>query len=279
MPRGLWAPCGVATPDAIFSFGGAPSRGPYHPNRPPTDEIYRYRPNDGWTNLTATHDVRCPYPNWAMGGVFNPTDGLVYCVGGGTVASRRKSASNHGLRRPRPGTFDERRLWTFDPKRKRVVDSDVGRMPKAKRWPSVSLCEIDGRQYLYAICGLLGVTGPTASNFRFDIRRGNWERMKPAPLPGIYGTTSNPVVDGVVYLTHGLFWKGNPSVDSYATVCHRYDSRTDRFRTSLPEPCFRRGGTVDGVIDGTLYVAGGHIKRFDQNGYHDCQRYTEAFHP
>ena len=31
--------------------------------------------------------------------------------------------------------------------------------------------------------------------------------------------------------------------------------------------------------NGTLYVVGGHIKRFDRNGLHDCVAHNEAYTP
>ena len=85
LPRALWAPCGVATEDSLYSFGGAPSGSPYN-GVDPSDEIFRYRPNDGWTNLTARAGVRCPYPNYTMAGVYNPDDGLIDCMGGGRTS-------------------------------------------------------------------------------------------------------------------------------------------------------------------------------------------------
>lgn len=278
LPRALWGPCGVATDDALYSFGGAPDNSPYADGSP-SDAIFRYRPGDGWTNLTETRGVRCPYPNWVMGGVYNPGDGLIYCVGGGTGAHETASATDHGFDRDAPGTFDERRLWTFDPRTERVADGDLARMPEAKRWPTVALFDLDGTRYLHAIGGLLGTTGPTDSNFRYDLGTGRWERAQPMPRPGTYATHSNPVIDNRAYLSHGMFWEGEPTVERYETVTHRYDPAADDFETDLPEPTHRRGGATSGVIDGTLYVVGGHIKRFEQNGLHDCVAYNEAYSP
>ena len=279
LPRALWGLCGVATDDAVYSFGGAPDNSPYSSGSP-SDAIFRYRPDEGWTDLTESAGVRCPYPNWVMGGLYNPQDGLIYCVGGGTGDHDADTASNHGLDgEGTPGTYDERRLWTFDPEAERVADPDLARMPEAKRWPTVALFEVDGSQYLHAIGGLRGTTGPTDSNFRYDIAAGEWESATPTPMAGTYATHSNPVIDGRAYLTHGMFWQGESTIDRYKPIAHRYDPASDTFETDLPEPTHLRGGAVSGVIDGTLYVVGGHLKRFGEDDLHDCVAYNEAYTP
>ena len=279
MPRALWAPCGVAAGDTLYSFGGAPTDAPYGTGEPPSDEIFAYEPGEGWRDLTAEAGVRCPYPNWAMSGVYNPADGLIYLVGGGTDVTGRASASDHGVGTDAPGTYDESRVWTFDPESETVADPDRARLPRARRWPTVALTEVDGEPRLHAICGLFGVTGPTDDNLRYRLSSGEWESMTPAPRAGIYATNADPVVDDTLYLTHGFFWKDDPSTDAYTPACHAYDPATDAFRTDFAQPGALRGGAVDGVVDGRLYVAAGHVKRYDQNGYHDCKTAVEAFTP
>jgi hypothetical protein len=275
LPQKLWGLCGVATDDALYSFGGAPTDAPYE-GGPPSDAIFRYRPGDGWTELAAS----CPYPNWVMGGLYNPQDGLIYCVGGGTGDHDAPTATDHGFDgEDVPGTYDESRLWTFDPDAEQVADPDLARMPNAKRWPTVALFSVDGEQYLHAIGGLSGTTGPTDSNFRYDVAAGEFERAQPLPRSGTYATHSNPVIDGQAYLTHGMFWEGESTIDRYKPIAHRYDPAADRFTTDLPEPTHLRGGATSGVVDGTLYVVGGHIKRFDENDLHDCVDYNEAYTP
>ena len=278
-PEALWGPCGVATDEELYSFGGAPTNGPYEGGSPPSDAVFRYRPGGGWADLTDTQGVRCPYPNWVMGGVYNSSDGLIYCVGGGTGAHDAETATDHGFDGEVPGTFDESRIWTFDPTREEVADPDLARMPEAKRWPTVALLDTNDKRYIHTIGGLLGTTGPTDTNFRYDIEAGEWETAQPMPQAGTYATHSNPVIDNQAYLTHGMFWEGRPTIDRYETVAHRYDPASDSFETDLSEPTYRRGGAVSGVIDGTLYVVGGHIKRFDRNGLHDCVAYNETYTP
>ncbi len=277
MPRALWGVCGVATNTELYSFGGAPTDSPYRTGLPPTNQIFVYRPGSGWTNLTKITGVRCPYRNWGMGGVYNPIDGLIYCLGGATEVTNRESATNHGVTRDNPGRYDESRVWTFDPSTGRVENPDLARMPLAKRWHTVALVEIDGRQFIHAIGGRLGVKGPTDSNYRFDIQTGEWRIMAPSPLSGNFGTTNNPVINNKVYLTHGFFWNGAPSQDDYLLVCHKYDPAADSYRTNLAKPTHPRVNAVAGVIENTLYVVGGHIKRYGEGRLHDCMAHNEAF--
>ena len=278
LPRALWAPCGVATENAIYSFGGAPSGSPYN-GVSPSDRIFRYEPENAWVDLTARTGVRCPYPNYTMGGVYNPDDGLIYCLGGGTNVTNRDSAVTADPRR-RPGTFDESRIWTFNPETERVENPDLAQMPKAKRWPSVGLVEKHGRKYIHAIGGRFGPGQPTDTNFRFDIDREEWTWAANAPIAGTFATTRDSVIDNQVYLTHARGYEDQSPEENYTTKCYRYDPIHDEFEKQ-PDARHRRGGSVSGVIDDTLYVAGGHIKQYDQNGdgYHDCVRYTTAFTP
>ena len=278
LPQPLWGNCGIATNTALYSFGGAPQDGPYS-GPPPSDAIFKYAPDSGWENLTATQDVRCPYRNWVMKGLYNPADGLIYCLGGGTAVTDRESATDHGDDEEVPGSYDENRIWTYDPETDQVSNPDLARMPTAKRWITVALVEVDGQQYIHAIGGLLGTTGPTNSNFRYDIEAGRWERMEPIPRQGVYATHSNPVIRNQVYLTHGMFWEGRSTIDRYKLAAHRYDPVADTFDTELSRPQHLRGGASCGVIDETLYVVGGHLKRFDEEGLHDAVAYNEAFTP
>ena len=269
MPRALWGPCGVSTGTGVFSFGGAPADSPYTTGDPPSDEIFVYTPGSGWTDLTTETGERCPYPNWAMNGVYNPTDGLIYCVGGATNVTDRESATDHGVTSDNPGKYDESRVWTFDPDSRRVVDADFARLPEAKRWPSVALVEVDGDDYIHALGGWRGTVGPTASNFRIDSSNGRVTRERSVPRAGSFATDTNPVVDNQVYLTHGRFSGGN------TTVSYRYDPEADTFSTDVTRPEHVRGRAVDAVIDGTLYVVGGHVKL--SSGYHQATTYNEAY--
>ncbi|PSP73198.1 galactose oxidase, partial [Halobacteriales archaeon QS_3_64_16] len=172
MPAELWGPCGVATEDRVFSFGGAPPDGPYNGDNP-TDAITVYEPGVGWRDLTSETGVRCPYRSWAMSGVYDPASELIYCIGGGTNVTDRESATDHGTDSDSLGRYDESRIWTFDPTTEAVTDPDFARLPEAKRWATVGFIESDGDRYLHAICGGSGVVGPTDSNYRLDLEAGS----------------------------------------------------------------------------------------------------------
>lgn len=271
VPAELWAPCGVATDDRVFSFGGAPPDGPYDGDEP-TDAIYAYTPEEGWTDLTSETGVRCPYPNWAMTGVYDPASGSIYCVGGGTDVTDRSSATDHDTDSDSLGRYDESRIWTFDPASGTVADPDFARLPEGKRWATVGLLESNGGRYLHAIGGGRGVVGPTDSNVRVDLDSGAVTERTPAPRAGTFATTANPVLDGEIYLTHGRFGR------EYTTRSYRYDPAADEF-AEFPQPEHVRNRAVDGVIDGRLYVIGGHVKRYEREGYHDATTHNEAFVP
>jgi hypothetical protein len=192
--------------------------------------------------------------------------------------TERKSATDHSGD-GQAGTIDERRIWTFDPEAGAVADSNLALMPQGKRWASVALVTVDGQQYVHAIAGRFGGSGPTNTNCRYDIDEQEWIEMSKAPLKGNYGTNSNPVIDNTVYLTHGITLDGELSMRIYQRISHRYNPVTDTFTTDTLSPTYPRTGPVDGVIDGTLYVAGGHMKRYDQNNQHEVIPVNEAFTP
>jgi hypothetical protein len=268
MPKPLWGQCGVSDGQRLFAFGGAPPNSPYRTDEPPTDEILMFEPGDGWTNLSETDDVRCPYPTWVMQGVYNPRDGLVYNVGGA---------------RYRDGDYGDESawVWTFDPKRREVVDAPLTRLPTKRRWATVGLLDVNGSPLLHVVAGQ--ADEPVQTNDRYDIEAEEWETAAPAPAPGIYAPNYDPVIDNRLYLTHGLQWGADLpplSNESYALVCWAYDPATDSWETDLESPTRKRAGSAaDTVIDGTLYIAGGHRKQYDDGGYHDATSYVESFTP
>lgn len=278
MPRALWGNAGVATTDMLFSFGGAPVDSPYKTGDPPSDEIFIFRPGEGWENLSETTGVSCPYRNFGMRGVYNPTDDLIYCVGGGTNPSPRDTVTNHGAHPQSIGAYDESRIWTFDPRQLQVDDADFARLPEAKRWTSIAVIT-DDVPAIHAIGGWHGNSGPTDSNIRIDPVTGEVTSMRRTPLPGMYSTTTNSVIGGQVFLSHGLFINDKYTMDSYRVFCHRYDPVLDEFQTDLPKASYVRVGAADGVIDDTLHVVGGHIKKFEGNGSHDAVTHHEVFCP
>lgn len=267
LPKPLWGQCGVSDRERIFVFGGAPEDSPYQTNKPPTDEIFVFDPGDGWTNLSETAGVRCPYPTWVMQGVYNPHDGLIYNVGGAVFEDE-----NYG---------DESNwVWRFDPDRCEVVDAPLTKLPTKRRWSSVGLVEIDGSPMLHVLAGQ--ADQPMQTNDRYDIEADEWQRMAQVPEPGIYAPNYDPVIGNRIYLTHGLQWQPEEKLtnDAYERTCWEYDPVADSWNTDLATPRHRRaGGAADGVIDGTLFIAGGHQKRYDSDNYHETKAYVESFTP
>ena len=267
LPKPLWGQCGVSDGERIFAFGGAGKDSPYQTHDPPTDEIFVFEPGDGWTNLTETTGARCPYLTWVMQGVYNPHDGLIYNVGG-AVYQYGNYADEH----------DE--VWTFDPETGEVVDAPLTTLPTKRRWATVGLLEVDGSPVLHVAGGQSD--GPERANDRYDIAADEWIEAAPLPKPGNFGANYDPVIDNKLYLTHGLIWESidDLSNDSYKLVCWEYDPVADEWNTNVAKPSFERsGGAADGVIDGTLYVAGGHRKDYDGNNFHQATNKVESFSP
>lgn len=266
LPKALWGMCGVSDGERIFAFGGAEKDSPYQTNRPPTDEIFTFEPGDGWTNLTETEDVRCPYGTWVMQGAYNPVDGLIYNVGGAVFHDQNY-------------TDESDWVWTFDPERAEVVDAPLTTLPEQRRWSTVGFVEVDGAPMLHVMAGQ--GDDPTARNDRYDIAADAWRPAADVPMPGLYNTHNNPVIDNRIYLTHGLLWSPDEELtnDSYNLVCWAYDPVTDEWDTELAQPAHRRGGSGLGIIDGTLYLAGGHRKDYDGNNYHQATTRVESFTP
>ncbi len=267
LPKPLWGQCGVSDGQRIFSFGGAPADSPYQTNTPPTDEIFILAPGDDWTNLSASEGVRCPYPTWVMQGLYNPYDELIYNIGG-------------ALYRDQNYNNESAWIWTFDPERREVVDAPLTKLPTKRRWATVGLVTVDDSPLIHVMAGQ--ADQPEQSNDRYDIEADEWQEAGAVPVPGIYAPNYNPVIDNRIYLTHGLQWSRTQplSSDSYELVCWEYDPVTDSWQTDLESPThWRAGGAADGVIGDTLFVAGGHRKQYDNNGYHETTAHVESFRP
>lgn len=267
LPRPLWGQCGVSDGERLFAFGGAAPDSPYQTNNPPTDDILVFEPGAGWENLTEILGVRCPYPTWVMQGVYNPADGLIYNLGGGQYQEDYYAEE-----------FDW--VWTFDPVGERVVDAPLTKLPIKRRWSTVALVEVDGDPCIHVLAGQSD--RPEDANHRYNITTGTWQEMEPVPATGSYAPNFNPVIDNTIYLTHGLQWEPGETLtnDSYSLVCWAYDPVADAWETDLATPTQgRTSGAADGVIDDTLYIAGGHRKDYDGNHHHEAMSQVESFTP
>ncbi|PSP73441.1 hypothetical protein BRC86_09325 [Halobacteriales archaeon QS_3_64_16] len=117
------------------------------------------------------------------------------------------------------------------------------------------------------------LVGPTDSNVRVGLESGRVERARPAPRAGMFASTADPVLDGEIYLTHGRFGR------EYTTRSYRYDPAADESGELAERPEHVRNRAVDSVIDGRLYVVGGHVKRYERDNYHDATTDNKAYTP
>lgn len=276
MPTSLWGMSGVTANGKVYSFGGAPADSPYMTGTPPTDKIFMLQPGGGWTDLTATKGVRCPYPNWAMSTVYNPSDGLIYCLGGGTSVAwandHPTESTDFGASADSAGGFDCRRIWTFDPVTNTVANQRLTLMPAAKRWPVAARVVVNGQACIHAIGGWRGNVGSTSTNYRYNTVTKTVTTMRATPRVGYYAGRNNPVINNQVYLSYQLVGTSYPG--SYLRKAVRYNPSTNTYMTLSQAPAPIRIGSGSGIIGNTLYIAGGHTK---QGKRHVCIADTDAY--
>ena len=251
VPTGRWLPCGVATDDRLYSFGGRAGGAP-------SDRIFAFDPDDGWTDLTASAGSRCPEPAWGMQGVYDENRGRIWVAGGGIETEDGKQNTT--------------RLWTFDPADDAISD-DYAPLPDGRHVFTMGLLD----RSLYVVSGYQLDGDFDAATWAYDIEADEWRRRTPAPLNVLGATRNQPVVDGKLYVTHGLNWgeRADPKqfphkrVETktlraryfYAT-CFEYDPTretvpgVDPWRR-MADAAVPRDGVANAVVDGTLYVVGG----------------------
>ncbi|WP_458186533.1 Kelch repeat-containing protein [Haladaptatus sp. NG-WS-4] len=257
LPEPLWGSCGVAANGKIFSFGGAPPDSPYTTGDPPTDKIFVFEPDTGWREL----GEKCPYPNWAMGGVYNPNDGLIYCMGGGTSVDWGLAHPNDATAYTSTGAarFDCKRIWTFDPTSETVENGSLALMGQAKRWPVAAHVLVNNQHCIHATGGWKGNFGPTDTNYRYNTETKTLSTKRVTPRSGYFATRNNPVINNRMYLSYQLV--GTKYPDSYLLNHVRYNPSENTYTTLGSTLAPKRTGSGSGVINNKIYVAGGHYKK------------------
>ncbi|SIR97447.1 hypothetical protein SAMN05421858_4890 [Haladaptatus litoreus] len=205
-------------------------------------------------------DERCSvsYPNWAMSTAYNPSDGLIYCLGGGTSVAWEKAhptdATDFGARGDPVGGFDCRRIWTFNPVTDTVANQRLALMPAAKRWPVAARVVVNGQACIHAIGGWRGNIGPASSNYRYNTVTKTVSTLRATPRAGYYAGRNNPVINNQIYLTYQIVGTSYPG--SYLRNTVRYNPSTNTYTTLSQAPAPIRTGSGSGVIGNTLYIAG-----------------------
>jgi len=243
----------------LYVFGGY-GDGPEDPK----NKNYVYDPAaDSWVEKAPMLT-----PRWGMVAVeFN---GLIYVFGGSNDASSGDIVKNEvynpvsntwttknniplglghqGVMGVKVGTkihlFYDIYHYEYDP----LTDdyTEKSPVPQGRNW---STCALVGSK-IYLIGGNY-FNLATNNNQVYDIATDSWDLEK-APLPvSLWGVTrENPVIDGKIYVTHGL------DTYNFQTTTYRYDPATDTWE-SKGRAVHPRDGTACGVINNKLYVIGG----------------------
>ncbi|EMA47987.1 Kelch repeat-containing protein [Halococcus saccharolyticus] len=260
LPKALWGQAGVVANGTCYLFGGAETDVFGSGNI--EDSIYTFTPGSGWSTLGAT----CPEPVYAVRGALGP-DGLIYIAGGATGAEAQT---------------DTDRIWRFDPSSNSVESSEWATLPQPVRWSSVAMANVDGTDYLYHFGGHNVSSGnivPTTTRYPLSgPNEGQPESMADAPM-AFRQALSDTVINGKVYIAYGHVGSIGTN-DDFKPNVFRYDVETDSWDEEMPQIPSNRARIVgaSGVVDGTIYVAGGHIKNYDTDA-HDTKAYVDTFDP
>lgn len=253
----------------LYVFGGYDQTG-----GDPRAETYEYDPP---TN-TWTQKASMPTARW--GPIAVEFNGKIY-VFSGTVPDVNEvydpvldswqtkgplpSGFNQGLMAVKYGDkihlFYHTLHYEYDP----VSDTYVAKtpMPTPRRWSTVAVVG----DKIYVIGGYHNSYGAVNQNEVYDPATDTWATKTPLPVSKYGITRENPVINGKIYVTHGL--NGGFHTDNYV-----YDPSTDSWeqKSSANYP---RDGTECGVIDNKLYVVGG---RADYAGPYGVN-YNEEYDP
>lgn len=240
----------------------------------PRAETYEYDP------LANTWTQKASMPTARWGPIAVEFNGKIY-VFSGTVAGVNEvydplsdtwqtkgsvpSGFNQGLMGVRYGDkihlFYHTLHYEYDP----ATDTYAAKTPMLtpRRWSTVAV--VGDR--IYVIGGYHNSYGAVNQNEVYDPATDTWTTETPMPVSKYGITRENPVINGKIYVTHGL--NGGFHTDNYV-----YDPSTDSWeqKSSANYP---RDGTECGVINNKLYVVGG---RADSAGPYGVY-YNEEYDP
>jgi len=261
----------------IYAFGGydqtaTDSRG----------ETYQYDPT---VNLW-TRKADMPTPRWGpiavefgekvyvFGGARNGYEGVdkneVYDPTNDTWQTKTNipaDLAQQGLMGVRYGTkihlFYSNKHYEYDP----ATDSYFSRsvMPTPRTWGTCGV--VSNKIYVIGGYSYSDPVGATDVNEVYDPATDTWTAKAPLPVKKYGVTRENPVIDGRIYVTHGL--NGGFHVDNYV-----YDPVSDSWqqKASAVHP---RDGVGCCVLNGRLHVLGG---RADYAGPYGLT-YHEVYDP
>ena len=241
-------------------------------------EVYAYNPTtNAWTQKTSM-----PTPRWGMVAVeFN---GKIYTfsgLGGESVVEVYDPATNTwsskgslpsgllgqgimGVRyNDRIHLFYQSSHYAYDP----VTDTytQMASVPTPRTWGTAA--EVGGKIYIIGGYSYGNPQGATDVNEMYDPVTNTWSTKIPMPVPKYGATRENPVINGKIYVTHGL--DGGFRSDNYA-----YDPATNTWEQKS-SALFIRDGVACGIINSKLYVVGGR-NNGDPFGLTTVEEYNPA---
>lgn len=143
-----------------------------------------------------------------------------------------------------------------------VQKADV---PTQRTWSTCAV--VNDKIYLIGGYSYATPSGATNVNEVYDPATDTWTTKAPMPISKYGATRENPVINGKIYITHGL--NGGFHVDNYV-----YDPATDTW-TQKAAATHPRDGVECGIIDNKLYVVGGR----DVSGAPFGVPYNEVYDP
>ncbi|KAB8142114.1 hypothetical protein F8S13_16370 [Chloroflexia bacterium SDU3-3] len=126
--------------------------------------------------------------------------------------------------------------------------SDIAPMPQGHAAFGLAAYESNGKQYLYAIAGMIGSSIDSGMQ-RYDIQSNTWSSL--APKPTAVGDIHAAVLGKRIYVPGGKLASGQPTATLEA-----YDQQDNRWITlsDMPAP---RSGYALAAFEGKLYLFGG----------------------
>ncbi len=124
------------------------------------------------------------------------------------------------------------------------VKADV---PTPRTWGTCAL--FDNKIYLIGGYSYGTPSGATNVNEVYDPSNDTWASLTPMPVSKYGVTRENPVINGKIYVTHGL--DGGFHADNYV-----YDPSSDTW-TQKSAGLHPRDGVESAVVNQKLYVIGG----------------------
>lgn len=159
--------------------------------------------------------------------------------------------------------FYKQNHYEYDP----VTDiyTQKANVPTPRTWGTCAV--YNNKIYILGGYSYGSPSGATNVNEVYDPGTDSWTTMAPMPISKYGVTRENPVINGKIYVTHGL--NGGFHVDNYA-----YDPETNTW-AQKSSATHMRDGVGCGVINNKLYVVGG---RADQVGPYGVL-FNEEYNP